>query len=124
MAIYHIYVKPGSRARARARNRGDCPVRSSRSNTQLRLTVSCTHGRCKISVMAYSLFYAPTPSVKMPESNQLISVEFDAMGAAITAACKLIREGASVWQLHGAYGLMMERGDIETECDRRESRNS
>jgi hypothetical protein len=45
------------------------------------------------------------------------------MSTAINAACKLIREGASVWQIHGSYGLMMERGDIETECDRRKSGN-
>lgn len=46
------------------------------------------------------------------------------MSAAINAACKLNREGAGVWQIHGPYGLMMERGDIETECNRRESRDS
>jgi hypothetical protein len=73
--------------------------------------------------MAYSLFYAPTPSVKMPDRSDLISVEFDSMGAALNGACKLIREGASVWQIHGYFGHLMERGDIEIECDRRENRN-
>jgi thiamine pyrophosphate-dependent acetolactate synthase large subunit-like protein len=74
--------------------------------------------------MAYSLLYAPTRSAKMPDVSGLISVEFDSMGAAINAACKLIREGASVWQIHGPYGFMMEGGEFETKCYRRESRNS
>ena len=74
--------------------------------------------------MAYSVLHAPILSAKMPEVSRLISVELDSMGAAINAACKLIRDGATVWQINGPYGFMMERGDIETECDRRESGNS
>jgi thiamine pyrophosphate-dependent acetolactate synthase large subunit-like protein len=73
--------------------------------------------------MAYSVLYAPTLSAKMPDVSRLISVESDSMGAAINAACKLIHDGATVWQINGPGGFMMERGDIETECVRRENGN-
>jgi hypothetical protein len=46
-------------------------------------------------------------------------VKFDSMGSAIVAACKLIRDGAIVWQIRGREGFGMERGDIETEYRRR-----
>jgi hypothetical protein len=74
--------------------------------------------------MTYYLLYATSWSAKMPDRSDLISVEFDSMGAALNAACKLSRDGASVWQINKPHGPMMERGDIEIERFRRESRIS
>ncbi|MGA2190500.1 MAG: hypothetical protein ABSH33_18420 [Steroidobacteraceae bacterium] len=71
--------------------------------------------------MTYSLFSTnvPTPSGKMPDLRRVAPVKFDSMGSAIVAACKLIRDGAIVWQIRGREGFGMERGDIETEYRRR-----
>ncbi len=71
--------------------------------------------------MEYLLFCADasTPSGKMPDLSRLVPVKFDSLGEAINAACKLISAGAVVWQIKGAEGFMMERGDIELEFWRR-----
>ena len=49
------------------------------------------------------------------------------MGAAITAACGIITSGKTVLRIKGAEGFLMERHDIEMECEaskpRRSSRN-
>jgi hypothetical protein len=45
------------------------------------------------------------------------------MEAAINTACKLINDGASVCQIKGSDGFMMERRDIEIECLRRKKDN-
>jgi hypothetical protein len=45
------------------------------------------------------------------------------MAAAINAACKLMSGGASVRQIKGSDGFMMERRDIEIECLRRREGN-
>jgi hypothetical protein len=41
------------------------------------------------------------------------------MGAAINTACNLMKRGASVCQIKGSDGFVMERRDIEIECLRR-----
>jgi pantothenate kinase len=45
------------------------------------------------------------------------------MAAAIDTACKLMSGGASVFQIVGSDGFMMERRDIEIECLRRRKGN-
>jgi hypothetical protein len=40
-------------------------------------------------------------------------VDSDSLGAAISAACKLVADGAIVWQLKGSDGFTMEGTDIE-----------
>jgi hypothetical protein len=71
--------------------------------------------------LSYLLFYtAPTPSGKMPDLNLITPLEFDSMGEAIKAACKLIRQGNISWQIKGSEGFSMERTDIEIACRQRE----
>ncbi len=72
--------------------------------------------------LTYSLFCtdAPTPSKKMPDSWRVVVVDSDSMGAAISAACRLIADGVIVWRILGADGFRMERSDIETERLRRQ----
>jgi hypothetical protein len=48
----------------------------------------------------------------------------DSMEAAIATACKLIMGGATVHRINGADGFVMEHGDIEIECLRRQTRDS
>jgi hypothetical protein len=55
----------------------------------------------------------------MPDLRRVVPVKFDSMGSAIVAACKLIGDGAIVWQITGRDGFGMERRDIETEYRRR-----
>jgi hypothetical protein len=50
-------------------------------------------------------------------------VKCDSMAAAIDTACKLMSGGASVFQIKGSDGFMMERHDIEIECLRRREDN-
>jgi hypothetical protein len=71
--------------------------------------------------MEYSLFYTdqPIPSGRMPDLSRVIPIKMDSLGAAITAACKLISGGAVVWRIKGVEGFVMEREDIETEYWRR-----
>jgi hypothetical protein len=45
------------------------------------------------------------------------------MAAAINTACELMNGGASVCQIRGSDGFMMERSDIEIECLRRREDN-
>lgn len=59
--------------------------------------------------MEYLLFCANAP----------IPAKYGSMGAAIDAACKLIRGGTAVRQIKGTDGFVMERSDIEIECLRR-----
>jgi hypothetical protein len=42
------------------------------------------------------------------------------MAAAIDTACKLMKDGTSVFKITGSDGFTMERHDIEIECLRRE----
>ena len=63
--------------------------------------------------MTYSIFCIDVP----------IPVKCDFMEAAINTACKLINDGASVCQIKGSDGFMMERRDIEIECLRRKKDN-
>jgi hypothetical protein len=76
--------------------------------------------------VTYSLLCTdvPTPSKKPPDLRRVVPVNSDSMGSAIKAACKLISGGATVWQIKGSDGFMMERSDIEIECWRRETHNS
>jgi hypothetical protein len=60
-------------------------------------------------VATYSIFCIDVP----------IPVKCDSMAAAIKMACKLMNEGAKVFQIKGSDGFMMERRDIEIECLRR-----
>jgi len=43
----------------------------------------------------------------------------NSMGAVIERACTLVRAGTIVWQISSSDGFLMERGDIEDECERR-----
>jgi hypothetical protein len=52
-----------------------------------------------------------------------IPMKCDSMAAAINAACKLMNGGASVCQIKGSDGFIMERRDIEMECLRRREDN-
>ena len=74
--------------------------------------------------MSYSLFWTrvATSSEKTPDLRGVVPMNFNSIGAAINAACKLISDGAIVWRIKGADGFMMERRDIETEYWRRESK--
>jgi hypothetical protein len=49
-----------------------------------------------------------------------IPVKCDSMAGAIDTACKLIKGGARVYRINGSDGFIMEHGDIEMECLRRE----
>jgi hypothetical protein len=60
----------------------------------------------------------------MPDLSRVVPVKLDSLGEAINAACKLISRGAVVWQIKGAEGFMMERGDIEIEYWRRRETNT
>jgi hypothetical protein len=62
---------------------------------------------------------SPTPSKKMPERCREVAVESNSIGAAISAACRLIDDGVVVWKIKGD-GFVMERTDIETERLRRQ----
>jgi hypothetical protein len=64
------------------------------------------------------------PPEKMPDRHRVVSVDSELMGAAISAACKLITDGVIVWQVRGPDGFMMERSDIESECLRRQGRSN
>ena len=52
-----------------------------------------------------------------------IPVKCDSMGVAIITACELMNGGASVCQIIGSDGFMMDRRDIENECLRRSEDN-
>jgi hypothetical protein len=69
--------------------------------------------------VAYELFCidGPAPLGKFPDRCRVVTA--DSLGAAITAACKLIADGATVWKLKGSEGFTMERSDIESERLRR-----
>jgi pantothenate kinase len=66
-----------------------------------------------IQRVTYSIFCSDVP----------IPVKCDSMAAAIDTACKLMSGGASVFQIVGSDGFMMERRDIEIECLRRRKGN-
>lgn len=55
--------------------------------------------------MAYELFCidGPAPLGKFPDRCRVVTA--DSLGAAITAACKLIADGATVWKLKGSEGF-------------------
>jgi len=74
-------------------------------------------------MMTYELFYteASIPQSAISPLHRRTLMNSESMGAAITAACSLIRKGAVVWQIIGSEGFMMERGDVETEYRRREA---
>ena len=59
--------------------------------------------------MTYSIYCIGVP----------IPVKCDSLGVAIITACELMNGGASVCQIKGSDGFMMERRDIEIECLRR-----
>jgi hypothetical protein len=73
-------------------------------------------------VDTYLLFCADVAprSNKMPHFNPVVPVQSDSMGTAINAACTLIGDGVVVLKIKGPNGFMMERRDIETECERRQ----
>lgn len=56
----------------------------------------------------------------MPERFRVVSVDSNSIGAAISAACRLIDGGMTVWKIKGSDGFVMERGDIEIERFRRQ----
>jgi len=43
----------------------------------------------------------------------------NSMRTVIDRACTLVRAGTIVWQISGSDGFLMERSDIEDECERR-----
>ena len=62
---------------------------------------------------------SPSPSRKIPDRCREVPVESNSLGAAISAACRLIDDGVIVWKIKG-HGFVMERSDIETERLRRQ----
>jgi hypothetical protein len=52
-------------------------------------------------------------------ANAPLPTKYGSMGAAINAACTLIRSGTAVRRIKGTDGFVMERSDIEIECLRR-----
>ena len=70
--------------------------------------------------MAYELFCTDTSGKGVPERHRVVRVDSDSIGAAISAACRLIDDGVTVWKLLGSAGFRMERSNIETERLRRQ----
>ena len=74
-------------------------------------------------IVAYKIFFTSEPahSQRNPDQYRVAPVDSDSMGAAIDAACRLIRDGVIVWKIRGQNGFAMERADIEAECRRRQA---
>ena len=71
--------------------------------------------------MPYRLFYTGASSLtdRVPDLHQLAPLEFELLGASINAGCQLIKRGGIVWRIDSLSGFVMERSDIENECNRR-----
>jgi hypothetical protein len=71
--------------------------------------------------MTYCIFctYEPASSDKKQALRHAETEFANSMGAIIDRACTLVRAGTIVWQISGSDGFLMERSDIEDECERR-----
>jgi hypothetical protein len=72
--------------------------------------------------MSYLLYSTDPPSHVgvSPDLGHVHPLTLPSLGEAIAAACLLVLRGSVVWQISGSDGFMMERRDIEIECERRE----